>query len=277
MIGGPIRHPLAAALAIPTLRTTLFSRWLPAVAVLSLGGAAIAGAADGFNLGEFDQEGLTFGATIAAWTRPAYPAELVARQSEGEVKVRMWVDREGRVGKGWVVETFDPLASVAALQAIQAWHFRPALFDGRPVACCMEAPVLFRLKNLAKKKKAHRPVPSLAELPHGVRTEDPVAVDRGDPPFAPDLLARFSGEHIDVEVEVDDQGAVVAGQVLQAPDPAFIGPTLAAMKRWKFEPARQDGLPVPCFHLSTIVLESASSTTIAAPSLTGQGLLSPRP
>lgn len=76
------------------------------------------------------------------------------------------------------------------------------------------------------------------------KTEPPVPV-RTVPPEYPDELRRegVSGL-VMVKCSIDQQGNVVETEVEKSSNPAFEKPAVAAVKKWKFKPAKQDGNPV---------------------------------
>lgn len=76
------------------------------------------------------------------------------------------------------------------------------------------------------------------------KTEPPVPV-RTVPPEYPDELRRdgVSGL-VMVKCHIDEQGNVVQAEVEKSSNTAFEKPAMAAVKKWKFKPAKQDGTPV---------------------------------
>jgi protein TonB len=75
-------------------------------------------------------------------------------------------------------------------------------------------------------------------------SEPPVPVRTVKPDY-PDELRRdgLSGV-VFVRCQIDAQGNVTEAEVERSTNPAFEQPALTALKRWKFKPAKQDGVPV---------------------------------
>ena len=75
-------------------------------------------------------------------------------------------------------------------------------------------------------------------------TEPPVPV-RTVPPDYPSQQRRdgVSGL-VTVKCTIDVKGDVVEAEVVKSSDHAFDDPAIAALKKWKFKPAKQDGSPV---------------------------------
>jgi TonB family protein len=64
-----------------------------------------------------------------------------------------------------------------------------------------------------------------------------------DPVFGSDT-AGIQGDVI-VEITIDDQGTIVQKVVLHSLGPAVDNRVLAALERWHFTPASQNGVPIP--------------------------------
>ncbi len=62
-----------------------------------------------------------------------------------------------------------------------------------------------------------------------------------------------------VQVVVSANGTIARMQVVRAPDlPGLTDALVAALRRWRFEPARLDGEPVPVYFMVTVELRSGS-------------------
>src|SRR6266496_5874431 len=84
----------------------------------------------------------------------------------------------------------------------------------------------------------------LATASAQTKTEPPVPV-RTVPPEYPDELRRegVSGL-VMIKCSIDAQGNVSEAEVEKSSNAAFEKPAVAAVKKWKFKPAKQDGNPV---------------------------------
>lgn len=80
--------------------------------------------------------------------KPEYPTSARRRGYEGEVKLRVLVLEDGRVGK---IEVEKPSGHQAldnsALKAVRDWIFIPGRENGREVSSWVTVPVSFRLDN----------------------------------------------------------------------------------------------------------------------------------
>jgi protein TonB len=76
--------------------------------------------------------------------KPVYPHEAFVRKVQGVVLVEILIDDTGRVVRARVIQSV-PLLDEAALTAVRAWIFTPAIKKGRPVATLARAPISFTL------------------------------------------------------------------------------------------------------------------------------------
>ena len=105
-------------------------------------------AGDGASDGTPGAPGIPGGVADASLPAPAYPRESRLRGEEGTVVVEVTVGADGVASGFNVVDDagFPRLAS-AALAAVRKARFRPAIENGRPVACSVKIPFRFRLRN----------------------------------------------------------------------------------------------------------------------------------
>lgn len=84
-------------------------------------------------------------------------------------------------------------------------------------------------------------VPALAQT----KTEPPVPVRTVNPSYPVDLRRDGVSGLVMVKCSIDEQGNVTETEVEKSSNAAFEKPAVAAVKQWKFKPAKQDGAPVP--------------------------------
>ncbi len=77
---------------------------------------------------------------------PEFPADARAKGLEGTVILRVVVSARGEVQRVEVLKGDEPF-STAALSAVQAWRYRPALSNGQPIAVFQTVRIPFRLRN----------------------------------------------------------------------------------------------------------------------------------
>ncbi|HVR44063.1 MAG TPA: TonB family protein [Thermoanaerobaculia bacterium] len=78
---------------------------------------------------------------------PSYPAAARANGVEGTVVVRAVVRTNGRVGDVEILRDLPYGLGEAAARAVKRWRFRPATYQGRPIAVYYNVTVNFRLSG----------------------------------------------------------------------------------------------------------------------------------
>ena len=112
--------------------------------------------------------------------------------------------------------------------AVKSWQFAPARRAGRAVAQDARVPFILIAENhgLAKNRTPPRVVRQVAPTyPYSMR------------------LSRMRGE-VQVQFIVDIEGNVRRPFVVRSLNPAFDEPATEAVGKWRFEPGREDGVPV---------------------------------
>jgi protein TonB len=64
---------------------------------------------------------------------PVYPEIARKANLEGQVWVRIWVDKEGKVRRAELLKSESEIFNQPALEAVRQWLFSPALQQGKPV------------------------------------------------------------------------------------------------------------------------------------------------
>lgn len=77
------------------------------------------------------------------------------------------------------------------------------------------------------------------------KTEPPVPVRTVPPDYPSELRREGVSGLVMLKCNIDEKGDVTETAVEKSSHEAFDKPAIAAVKRWKFKPAKQDGTPVP--------------------------------
>ena len=83
--------------------------------------------------------------TVVKRIEPKYPELALRAGLEGNVFVKVWVDKEGKVRKVVVTKSDAPIFEEAAIAAAQQWVFTPAVMQKGPVSVWVAIPFRFRL------------------------------------------------------------------------------------------------------------------------------------
>lgn len=76
------------------------------------------------------------------------------------------------------------------------------------------------------------------------KSEPPVPVRTVAPDYPNELRREGVSGLVMVKCSIDEQGNVTETEIEKSSNAAFEKPAVAAVKKWKFKPAKQDGSPV---------------------------------
>lgn len=115
---------------------------------------------------------------------------------------------------------------------------------------------------------------SLANVLAAVEQLDiaPRPINAPSPNFFGQIIS--SDSYVSVAIELDDRGNVVNAIVRNSSYPELEKPTLRAVRKWEFEPAYRNGVPVPCKILQPLTFGSSLLTSI---DVNAVPLFSPKP
>jgi len=85
-------------------------------------------------------------AQLVSRIEPQYPTIAVETKTEGTVRLRAIISREGRITSLEVLSG-HPFLVKAALDAVRQWRYRPTLLNGEPVEVETSITVIFRLRE----------------------------------------------------------------------------------------------------------------------------------
>jgi protein TonB len=83
--------------------------------------------------------------TVVKRVEPKYPDLALRAGLEGNVFVKVWVDKEGKVRKVVLLKSDAPIFEEAAIGAASQWVFTPAVMQKGPVSVWVSIPFRFRL------------------------------------------------------------------------------------------------------------------------------------
>ena len=86
--------------------------------------------------------GKVMGAKLIHQVTPRYPQEAKKKGIKGKVRLKILVDRDGKVIETDVLSG-DPLLAKAACKAVGQWRYKPTLLNGEPFQVMTEVDVNF--------------------------------------------------------------------------------------------------------------------------------------
>jgi TonB family protein len=172
------------------------------------------------------------------------PATPIVAVSGGEVFVELDVDAEGQVTRATPLRVTEPFTAYV-LQALGDWHFFPAM-DVVDAAAARAGKTTSRaaVPSSVLVAAVFRPPtligPTLGEVPKDIApASDAVPVPIAAPMAAFPPTSMSSGT-VMLEVHVSAAGMVSDVGVIES-SPPFDEPAVAAVREWRFRPARVHG------------------------------------
>ena len=177
--------------------------------------------------------------------RPLYPFAMRASEMRGEVIVDFIVDIEGRVRNAFVLRTLNPAFDDFALDAVRKWRFEPGRVGARPVPVHMQVPIVFALDGVPDGGRDGIEVRrrlDVSKLPEELRYDTPPRITGMERVVYPyDLLAAGKTGRATVHYIIHESGVIAHAEVKEATDPEFGAALLAAVERFRYEPALKGG------------------------------------
>ena len=183
------------------------------------------------------------------WIAPKYPKSARKAGIHGDVVLMLSIDAAGRV-TGASAMSGDPELVESAIKAARKWVYVPYYLNGTPVAVTTKVLVRFNTGETrpAEVKVAFEipPTPhfdSVYKVGNGVTA--PKAIYAPDPSFSDQARAdHFQGTCV-LSLIVGPDGRPYNIKPERTLGEGLDQKAIEAVRRWKFEPARKDGKPVP--------------------------------
>ena len=207
---------------------------------------------------KFDNSFVDGPALVKTWAPPVYPADALREQVGGGTVIRIVVDETGAITAARVLRASDPRLGEAALAAVKAWTFAPAVDGEKRVASCLDVPLSFDPKKGQKGWPAsHMTNMNNQPRPAPVTGAEPNRTPTGEYPAV--LTERKLPGSVDFACRVDATGRVSAPKILGTSHADFVLPALASLAKWEFTPSKQGDLAV-----ATELVGEVSFDTIAS-------------
>lgn len=240
-------------LPLSSRRRRALHPWLQAVAfAVALISSGLAGVVRGAAESPLEADGA---ALVRQWVPPEYPKEALKARRSGMVTLRLIIDEAGKLTAARAMEDSDEEFVEAALAAVKAWGFAPAVESGRPVASCVETLVTFSPgAGQQRKTKDLIPPADLALQPAPRTSPTAKSTPSGDYPAA--LVERQLSGVVRFSCTIAADGRVLNPRIQAASHADFVLPALRALERWEFTPGMQGDLAVAAPVEATITFDS---------------------
>jgi TonB family protein len=88
------------------------------------------------------------GPRVLERTQPAYPADALSAHAEGEVRLQIQIDAQGKVSEVRIAaNSGSDSLDRAALNAVRNWRYQPGTHDGQPIGGTIVVSVDFRIPD----------------------------------------------------------------------------------------------------------------------------------
>ena len=154
-----------------------------------------------------------------------YPETARRNGLEGEVVLRILIDKTGLVADIKVDRSTNPAFEAEAIRAVRKTSFTPAIQQGRPIAVWIQIPVLFKLDD-------GTPEPSYSREELAAKVVYPKSA----------WLLDVQGD-VMVEVEVGAKGEVLSTKILRCDHELLCDAARDAVASLTFKPAMQGSTP----------------------------------
>lgn len=166
-------------------------------------------------------------------SKPEYPVIARVNYVRGPVKLRIRVNRKGKVVAAHVASG-EPLLAAAAIKAIRKWRYRPYVSSKGPEGFKTDVVLTFSL------------------IPFRIKRRLPIHPDKylKNQVHPPQVLARPQVSHprkrVKFKVLVSSKGEVLDA-VPESRKKSEVELALENLQHWKFRPAYWGALPVPWY------------------------------
>ena len=201
-------------------------------------------------------------------TEPEYSEEARIAGLEGTVTLSGTITEQGVPRDIRVTGSLGFGLDEKSLAAIQHWRFTPGTRQGQPVPVDMTIPVDFRLPDKQSRWhliRAEFTPPEGASRPQFSKTSYPYGVGISLNAFEEAIVIRAIGREATATVafDVDEHGAPVNLQVLNASHPIWGPEAMALVREWQFIPGMKYGVPASVLCTVDLVWGPTSLSTQA--------------
>jgi len=166
---------------------------------------------------------------------PRYPVLAKVNYIQGQVRVLLTVDPEGKVVNAHVLSG-NPLLAAAVLNSVAIWRYRPYMAKGG------KDPIAFETRlavNFSLRSNRTNLVPAQAESDFRRQVKPPEVLTGPGTYTATESSVRL-------RLLLSDEGRVLDSQILKG-IPSLLEKATRVITRWSFRPARWGTLAVPWY------------------------------
>jgi TonB family protein len=186
---------------------------------------------------------------------PRFPDALLARGIyEGEARVVLLVDADGRLAD-WLLTSYShPYFAREATEALRQWRFEVARRDGQPIEVRTEMVFSFQASGMVVSLSASDLAERFQRLGEDRSTRKLCRPNELDRPITPTRTvaplwpagwpAPMKEARAVLDFYIDEEGRPRMPVVTQSDDDALNFAAVEALSHWRFQPPTRKGLPV---------------------------------
>jgi TonB family protein len=183
---------------------------------------------------------------ILSKVAPTYPADAKAAGVQGAVVLRAIISKDGDVENLLVISGPKELLA-SAIDAVKQWKYKPYLLNGQPTEVETTITVNYHMSELPWPPAAPNGGQSSQEIvPRtiGGLVSSPKIVEAADPEYTPEAREKKVAGSVLLRLWVDPDGSPSHVHVVRGVGYGLDEKAVAAVERYKFSPAMEDGKPV---------------------------------
>jgi TonB family protein len=192
---------------------------------------------------------------VVRTVEPRFPAALLQQRIyEGEVRIVLLVDAEGRLADSLLTGYTHPLFAREAMEALGQWRFEPARRGGEPIDVRTQMLIVFRASGMvvsllpvdfSAQFLRHDSGGAIERVCRPGELDAPVTAVRTVPPLWPaDWKTPMNEGRVTLDFYIDDEGRPRMPAVTQTDHEALNLPAIEALSQWRFLPPTRNGAPV---------------------------------
>lgn len=180
---------------------------------------------------------------------PDYPPLAKVNFIQGQVRMVLEVDKDGKVARAHVM-TGNPMLAAAALEAVRGWRYRAYQTPGGARHFLTTVEMNFRLRN--GKRELLPPQP---ERDFDRHVTPPEVASKPTPDTGPEVVR--------LRLLLDGEGEVIDSEPLRG-STAELGAAMKTLARWTFRPARWGTIHLPSYIVVEVPVKGSTSRELAA-------------
>jgi TonB family protein len=174
---------------------------------------------------------------------PVYPPEAKAAYVQGAVVLRAIISKEGTVENLQVISGPKELLA-SAIDAVRQWKYKPYLLNGQPTEVETTITVNYHMTSAPPPPNGGQASQEIVPRTIGGPVTPPRVVESAMPDYTDEARTEKIKGSVLLRLWVDPDGSPSHVHVVRGLGAGLDEKAVAAVERYKFQPAMEDGKPV---------------------------------